>query len=140
MNPHAYTEEQLVEQPAIGLFASLGWQTVAAMEENPGAGGSLGRETRGEVVLVNRLRAALHKFNPTLPGIQLAIDELTRDRGAKSLEAANREVYHLIFNRLVVGSSPTWPTNEIPLQKHCPAEVGFSPRQAVTRSRPLAQI
>ena len=24
--PHAYTEDQLVEQPAIGLFAELGWQ------------------------------------------------------------------------------------------------------------------
>jgi len=24
--PHAYTEDQLVEQPAIGLFAGLGWQ------------------------------------------------------------------------------------------------------------------
>jgi hypothetical protein len=23
--PHAYTEDQLVEQPAIGLFAELGW-------------------------------------------------------------------------------------------------------------------
>ncbi len=31
--PHAYTEDQLVEQPAIGLFAELGWQTVSAMEE-----------------------------------------------------------------------------------------------------------
>ena len=30
---HAYTEDQLVEQPAIGLFAELGWQTVSAMEE-----------------------------------------------------------------------------------------------------------
>jgi hypothetical protein len=27
--PHAYTEDQLVEQPAIGLFAELGWQTVS---------------------------------------------------------------------------------------------------------------
>jgi hypothetical protein len=26
--PHAYTEEQLVEQPAIGLFRELGWQMV----------------------------------------------------------------------------------------------------------------
>ena len=86
MNPHAYTEEQLVEQPAIGLFASLGWQTVAAMEETPGA-------TAWAGILEARL-----------------------------------------------GSSPTWPTNEIPLQKHCPGGVGFSPRQAVTRSRPLAQI
>jgi predicted GIY-YIG superfamily endonuclease len=31
--PRAYTEDQLVEQPAIGLFAELGWQTVSAMEE-----------------------------------------------------------------------------------------------------------
>ena len=27
--PHAYTEDQLVEQPAIGSFAELGWQGVA---------------------------------------------------------------------------------------------------------------
>jgi len=31
--PHAYTEEQLVEQPAIGLFAQLGWTTVSASEK-----------------------------------------------------------------------------------------------------------
>ena len=35
--PHAYTEAQLVEQPAIGLFAELGWQTVSALEETFGA-------------------------------------------------------------------------------------------------------
>jgi type I restriction enzyme R subunit len=28
---HSYTEDQLVEQPAIGLFSALGWQTVLAM-------------------------------------------------------------------------------------------------------------
>jgi hypothetical protein len=67
MNAHAYSEDQLVEQPAIGLFTTLGWQTVSALEESFGAGGFLGRETRGEVVLVERLRAALGKFNPTLP-------------------------------------------------------------------------
>ncbi len=33
MSAHAYTEDELVEQPAIGLFAELGWQTVSAMEE-----------------------------------------------------------------------------------------------------------
>lgn len=47
MNPHAYSEDQLVEQPAIGLFASLGWQTVSALEETFGVGGTLGRETKG---------------------------------------------------------------------------------------------
>lgn len=28
--PHAYTEDHLVEQPAIGLFAELGWAPVPA--------------------------------------------------------------------------------------------------------------
>lgn len=30
--PHAYTENQLVEQPAIGLFAEFGWQVELEME------------------------------------------------------------------------------------------------------------
>ena len=104
MSLHAYSEDQLVEQPAIGLFATLGWQTVSALEETFGAGGTLGRETKGEVVLVERLRAALGKFNPTLPpeAISNAVDELTRDRSAMSLEAANREVYRLLKEGITV--------------------------------------
>ena len=43
MSAHAYTKDQLVEQPAIGLFAQLGWQTVLAMEEPFGLSGTLGR-------------------------------------------------------------------------------------------------
>ena len=95
---HAYTEDQIVEQPAIGLFAALGWQTVSAMEETFGAGGTLGRETKGEVVLMDRLREALTRLNPGLPSeaIQTATDELARDRSAMSLEAANREIYQLL--------------------------------------------
>ncbi|MFN9779261.1 MAG: type I restriction endonuclease subunit R, partial [Alphaproteobacteria bacterium] len=101
---HAYTEDQLVEQPAIGLFATLGWQTVSAMEETFGAGGTLGRETKGEVVLVDRLRAALVALNPGLPpeAIQTAIDELARDRSTMSLEAANREIYRLLKDGIPV--------------------------------------
>jgi type I restriction enzyme R subunit len=101
---HAYTEDQLVEQPAIGLFAGLGWQTVSAMEETFGANGTLGRETKGEVVLVPRLRAALIKLNPTLPAdaITAAVDELARDRSAMSREAANREVYALLKEGIAV--------------------------------------
>jgi type I restriction enzyme R subunit len=104
MSPHAYTEDQLVEQPAIGLFAALGWQTVSAMEETFGPGGTLGRETKGEVVLVERLRVALALLNPGLPpeAIQTAIDELARDRSAMSVEAANREVYRLLKDGIPV--------------------------------------
>ena len=68
------------------------------MEETFGATGTLLRETKGEVVLVSRLRAALERLNPALPpeAITAAVDELTRDRSAMSLEAANREVYLLL--------------------------------------------
>ena len=75
MSAHAYTEDQLVEQPAIRLFAALGWQTVSAMEEAFGANGTLSRETSGEVVLVGRLRAALEKLNASRMGHDAAIDE-----------------------------------------------------------------
>ena len=72
MSAHAYTEDQLVEQPAIGLFAELGWAVAgpppnADMAGEPRDAGLLGRETKGEVVLVSRLRAALERLNPTLP-------------------------------------------------------------------------
>lgn len=104
MSARAYTEDQLVEQPAIGLFAALGWQTVSAMEETLGPGSTLGRETKGEVVLVDRLRAALTRLNPGLPAeaIQTAIDELARDRSAMNLAAANREIYRLLKDGIPV--------------------------------------
>ena len=98
MTPHAYTEDSLVEQPAIRLFEELHWSTVSAMEETFGPNGTLKRETKADVVLVPRLVEALEKLNPTLPSeaIKTAVDELTRDRSAMSLEAANREVYTLL--------------------------------------------
>jgi type I restriction enzyme R subunit len=107
--PHAYSEDQLVEQPAIGLFAELGWGTVSAMEETFGITGTLLRETKGEVVLVSRLRAALERLNPALPpeAITAAVDELTRDRSAMSLEAANREVYLLLKEGIKVSMADT---------------------------------
>jgi len=30
--PHAYTEDQLVDQPAIGLFAEIGWITMSGIQ------------------------------------------------------------------------------------------------------------
>ena len=95
---HGYTEDQLVEQPAIGLFEDLGWETVSAAEEVFGAAGTLGRLAKLEAVLTARLRTALEKLNPSLPpeAITSAIDELTLNRSAMSLAAANREVHELL--------------------------------------------
>ena len=75
--PHAYTEDQLLEQPAKagppspwsspsgrgddGLFAeySAGPPPNAGVARELRDAGLLGRETKGEVVLLPRLRAAL---------------------------------------------------------------------------------
>jgi len=98
MSPHAYTEDQLVERPATAVFAALGWTTISAMEETFGATGSLGRETKGNVVLSSRLRSALVRLNTTVPpeAVTAAVEELTRDRSAMSFSAANRELYLLL--------------------------------------------
>jgi type I restriction enzyme R subunit len=127
MSVHPCTEDQLVAQPAIGLFAELGWATVSALEETFGApspslsatlshpmgeGATLGRETKGDVVLVSRLRAALDRLNPALPpeAITAAVDELTRDRSAMGLPAANREVYLLLKEGIRVSVADTEST------------------------------
>ena len=71
---------------------------MSALEETFGATGTLQRETKSDVVLVSRLHSALERLNPALPpeAITAAVDELTRDRSAMSLEAANREGYLLL--------------------------------------------
>jgi type I restriction enzyme R subunit len=95
---NAYTEDHLVEQPAINLFEELGWTTVSAIEEVRGPSGTLGRETKSEVVLLPKLRAALDRLNPRLPAeaISFAISEFARDRSAMSVAAANRELWELV--------------------------------------------
>ena len=76
----SYSESELIEQPAIQLFAELGWETLSASDEVMGASGTLGREFKSEVILVTRLRSVLERLNPALPieAIASAVDELSR--------------------------------------------------------------
>ena len=92
------TEDALVEQPAINLFSNLGWKTLDCYSETFGPDGLLGRENRSEVVLIRKLQSALEKINPTCSQneINLAIEELSRDRSAMSAIAANEACYKLI--------------------------------------------
>jgi len=93
-----YTEDRLIQRPAILRFHDLGWEVADCFEEKCGVQGTLGRETRAEVVLVSKLRPALEKLNPEASpeAIDLAIEELTRDRSAQSPPQANREIYQLL--------------------------------------------
>lgn len=100
MSKGDFSEDALVEQPAIALFAELGWQTGKCFHEFDYGPSPLRRDSKGEVVLVERLRPALQRLNPDLPNeaVALAIEELTRDRSAMGLAAANREIYQLPKN------------------------------------------
>jgi type I restriction enzyme R subunit len=104
----SYTEDELIEQPAIALFASLGWETADCFDEvfgedpkgfkKPLGSINLGRQTSSEVVVLSRLLPALEKLNPSLPpeAFQLAVEELTRERYAMSPAHANREIYQML--------------------------------------------
>ena len=98
MSSTDFSENALVEQPAIELLQQLGWQTVNGFAEKVGtAGATLGRQTTADVILWPRLDAALRRLNPSLPdaALQQAVEILGKGRGALGLAHANREVYQL---------------------------------------------
>jgi|AntDeeMetagen681_2_1112603.scaffolds.fasta_scaffold00762_3 type I restriction enzyme R subunit len=99
MTSEGFTEDELVEQPAIALLEELGWEHVYCYDEEWQGGESiLGRESKADVLLVDRLRPKLEAFNPEVPstGIDQAIEELRRDRSRLSSAGANQDVYELL--------------------------------------------
>lgn len=98
MSPERFSEDELVERPAVELLSALGWETVDAFEEVFGEGGTLGRDSRREVVLHHRLLPALAVLNPDISEVALveAVAAVSRDRSLMDPTRANREVYELI--------------------------------------------
>src|SRR5208283_1978125 len=87
--------EGTLEANTIRLFQDLGWQAADCYHETFGSGSLLGRETSEQVVLERRLRAVLLKLNPGISplAIDLAVEELSRDRSVLSPVRANQEIY-----------------------------------------------
>lgn len=90
-----WNEDSLIEQPAIEIFKSLGYDYLNCYKEVFAKDGTLGRETASEVVLASKLMNALSKLNPdsSSEAISLAIEELTRDRSVQNPAVANKEIY-----------------------------------------------
>src|SRR6267143_356968 len=90
--------EGTLEANTIGLFEELGWEVADCYRETLVPSSTLGRETSEQVVLERRLRAALSKLNPgTAPfAIDLAVEELSKDRSVLSPVRANQEIYKLL--------------------------------------------
>jgi len=70
------------------------WETLNSFHENFGPLSLLGRETMADVVLPHRLKAAIEKLNPGVSpnAVEIAIQEVTKDRGALSPARANQSV------------------------------------------------
>lgn len=100
-----YSEDALIERPAIDLLQGLGWQFQNCFHEFDDSGvSSLGRDNKSDVILVNKLRPVLEKLN--LDVSKTAIDEavkiLVQDRTVMSMVAANRDIYGLLKNGVPV--------------------------------------
>src|SRR4051794_36514773 len=93
-----YSEDALVEQPAMALFAELGWETLSAFDEHPGTGGPVGRATFTDVILEERLRVGLRSVNVGLSdsAVDQAVEALMRDRSAMLPVRANHDVWQLL--------------------------------------------
>ncbi|MDN5874839.1 MAG: DEAD/DEAH box helicase family protein, partial [Sinobacteraceae bacterium] len=85
--------EDDLEQACIGWFLNLGWQYQRGEAISPG-GAHPERATYSEVVLVERLRSALQRHNPSLPSsaISDAVAAVRRVSG-QSLVDTNRDLY-----------------------------------------------
>jgi len=94
----SYSENSLIEQPAIEIFKSLSYSHLSCFDEIFGENSSLQRETSSDVVLVSKLKPALARLNPGLPAeaFNKAVDIITSDRSILNPALANKEIYKLI--------------------------------------------
>ena len=94
---HDYGEDAAIEQPAIQLFASMGWETVNLYNEWASGKSTEGRQSEREIVLEARLRSGITRLNPGLPpsAIDQVVEEVTLDRSRMIPVNANRELWQL---------------------------------------------
>lgn len=93
-----FSEDKLIEQTAVKIFGELWGAENFANAYSGEMDAEFGRENPGEVVLMNYLKIALVKLNPDVSteGLNLAIDEIIKDRSAMSMVNANHEIWQLL--------------------------------------------
>ena len=103
---YEYSEDNLIEQTAINLFSNrLGWDTLLAYnKESFGAGSSLGRLNKKEVVLKKIFLEKLKEFNPNLPqqAYNHAYEKLIEESSTKLLPEINFDKHLLLRNGIPV--------------------------------------
>ncbi|MCC7195796.1 MAG: type I restriction endonuclease subunit R [Gemmatimonadaceae bacterium] len=94
--------ESVVEEAALAWLSGVGWHTLNGAEIAPGEPAAE-RDDFGQVVLTERLRAALVRLNQGLPAAALddAFRKLTRPEGAE-LIVRNRAMHRLLVDGVTV--------------------------------------
>ena len=98
----SFFKESEVEAAALEWLEGLGWSVEHGPDIAPGAAAAE-RAAYEEVVLEGRLRSALERLNPDLPGEALddAFRKLTRIAGT-TLESRNRAVHRMLVDGVAV--------------------------------------
>lgn len=111
MNLKDYNEGVLVKSSAIKIFKEMfqgyNFSFLDVMEEifkTNEQEGTLGRETKAEVLIVKKLRSAIINLNPdiTEDEIKLVLQELLQDRSRLSPITANKEIYKQLKNGIKI--------------------------------------
>src|SRR3989344_886778 len=99
-----FSEDKLIEQTAIKIFGELWGAENFANAYSGETDAEFGRENTGEVVLMNYLKIALVKLHPKVSteALNLAIDEIIKDRSTKSMVNANKEIWKLLIDGVKV--------------------------------------
>lgn len=102
MSSKDYNEDTLVKSSAIKIFKEMfqgyNFSFLDVMEEvfnTPEQEGTLGRETKTEVLLIKKLKSAIVNLNSSITEdeIKLVLQELLQDRSRLSAINANKEIY-----------------------------------------------
>ena len=92
-----FSEDNLIEQTAVKIFGELWGEDNFANAYSGEMDAEFGRKNPDEVVLMNYLKVALEKLNPdvSIEALDLAINEIIKDRSAMSMVNANYEIWRL---------------------------------------------
>jgi type I restriction enzyme, R subunit len=111
MSSRDYNEDNLVKSSAVKVFQEMfkgyNFSFLDVMDEifkTPEHEGTLGRETKAEVILIKRVRDAIINLNQGIieEEIKLVLQELLKDRSRLSPIMANKEIYTQLKNGIKI--------------------------------------
>ena len=100
-----YSEDKLIEQPCMDIFQELSWETANVYKgETFGEHGTLGRDSKADVILRTRFYKAVKNLNPNLPeqAYDLAYESINSNDASKNLVDINFEKYNFLIDGIPV--------------------------------------